>query len=77
MNKQNFQIYKLFNGKWSEIDIKNIRKNDIIKIIDIDTNLPLLNKESGEVDIVTCDAYKDENNGWSIQSKPYKLKEEK
>ena len=60
-----YQIKKWFNNDWYDIDIENIRKDDVIKIIKEDGE-ELINDEKGNMFIVRKDAYKDDN-GWNIK----------
>lgn len=60
-----YQIKKWFNNDWYDIDIENVRKDDIIKIIKEDGE-ELINDEKGNMFIVRKDAYEDDN-GWNIK----------
>ena len=71
-----FQPYILFNDNWCEISLQNIRVGNIIKYKDLETNEFLLNADGTEVSIAICDAYKNEDDSWSIQTIPYIIKNE-
>jgi hypothetical protein len=60
-----YQIKKWFNNNWYDIDIENIRKDDVIKIFKEDGE-ELINDEKENMFIVRKDAYEDDN-GWNIK----------
>ena len=69
----NLQIYKLFQEQWMPINISNVRKNDIIKVKDLDTEKFLANENGIEIDIVTEDAKMNDDESWTVLSKTYEL----
>lgn len=75
-NKNNFQIYKLHNGDWLGIDIKNVRKDDIIKVKEITSDNFIADENGIETNIVIEDARMDSNFGCTVLSKSYKLDQE-
>ena len=72
----NFQIYKLFQDQELPINISNVRKGDIIKVKDLDTEKFLSNEEGIEAEIVIEDAKMNEDESWTVLSKAYELKDE-
>ena len=71
------QLFKFFNCQYYEIDIANVKKDDIIKAKDLDTNEYIPNAEGSLVSICIGDSiYNEEDKSWSIQSKSYHLEEE-
>ena len=72
----NFQIYKLFQDQELPINISNVRKGDIIKVKDLDTEKFLSNEECIEAEIVIEDAKMNEDESWTVLSKAYELKDE-
>ena len=72
----NFQIYKLFQDQWMPINISNVRKDDIIKVMDLDERQLLANENGIETDVVIEDAKMNEDESWTVLSKAYILNDE-
>lgn len=67
-----YQIKKWFNNNWYDIDIENIRKDDVITVWKEDgTILPNANGET--ISKVIKDAWL-EDDIWKIESIPYLFK---
>ena len=63
------------SNKWCEINIENIRKDDIIKIQE-DNGLYLPNANNGVISLAIEDAKLNDDGEWGIKSIPYPFKKD-
>ncbi len=70
---KNIKIQLLFNNRWLDIDLENLRKDNIFRLLDENSNL--IKDEQGNTErFCVTDAYLNENEQWTIESKPYRIK---
>lgn len=72
------KIFKYIATKniWSEIDIENVRKDDVVKFQE-DNGLYLPNANNGVISLVIEDAKLNDDGEWNIKFIPYPFKKDK
>ena len=70
---KNIKIQLLFNNQWLDIDLENLRKDNVFRLLD-ENNNPIKDEQGNTERFCVTDAYLDDNEQWTIESKSYKIK---